>query len=102
MRLSQEELEIIEDLAATNYGATQIATYLSLDKKEFLKTWNDHESRVRHHYEKGKLTADFEINQKLLVNAKAGNITAAQIYEKNRDRVNTENLKQQIFFGSEL
>lgn len=102
MRLSQEELETIEDLAATNYGPSQIATYLSLDKREFLSAWNDPDSLVRHHYEKGKLTAEFEINQKLLDNARSGNITAAQIYEKNRDRVNTENLKQQIFFGSEL
>ena len=99
MKLSQEEFEMIEDLAASNYAPSQIATYLSLDKKEFLERWNDPESTVRHHYDKGKLTADFEINQKLLINAKSGNITAAQIFEKNRERVNVENLKQQIFFG---
>jgi hypothetical protein len=99
LRLSQEELETIEDLAASNYTPSQIAVYLSLDKKEFLELWNNPESTVRHHYEKGKLSADFEINQKLLDNARSGNITAAQIFEKNRDRVNVENLKQQIFFG---
>ena len=91
MKLSQEEFETIEDLAASNYAPSQIATYLSLDKKEFLERWNDPESTVRHHYEKGKLSADFEINQKLLTNA--------QIFEKNRERVNVENLKQQLFFG---
>ena len=99
MKLTEEEFETIEQLSATNYAPSQIATYLSLDKKAFLERWNDPDSTVRHHYEKGKLTADFEINQKLLDNARSGNITAAQIFEKNKERVNVENLKQQIFFG---
>ena len=101
MVLAQEEYGIIEDLAATNYGPDQIAMYLSLDKKEFRAEWENPDSKIRHHYDKGQLTADFEINQKLLDNAKSGNITAAQIFEKNRERVTVENLKQQIYFGTE-
>lgn len=99
MKLSQEELETIEDLAATNYGPDQIAMYLSLDKNEFRGEWQNTDSLVRHHYDKGILTADFEVNQKLLENAKSGNITAAQIFEKNRERTQMENLKRSIFFG---
>lgn len=97
--LSPEDFETIEDLAATNYGPDQIATYLSLDKKDFRAEWQNMESKIRHHYDKGCLTADFEINQKLLNNAKSGNITAAQIFEKNRERTQMENLKERIFFG---
>ena len=99
MNLSPEDFEAIEELSATNYGVDQIATYLSLDKKNFREEWDNPNSKIRHHYEKGKLSADFEINQKLLDNARSGNITAAQIYEKNRDRVQTENLKNQIYFA---
>lgn len=101
MDLSQEDFEIIEDLSATNYGPDQIATYLSLDKLDFRKEWENPESKIRFHYDRGRLTADFEINQKLLENAKSGNITAAQIFEKNMERIAVENLKEQIYFGSE-
>jgi len=94
--LTQEE--IIEQLAACNYSPKQIAQYLELDAAAFISKYEDKESDVRHHYDKGRLVAEFEINQKLLENAKSGNITAAQIFEKNRDRVHVENLKQQIFF----
>src|SRR5680860_1842452 len=97
--LSQEDFETIEDLAASNYGPDQVAKYLSLDKTDFREEWNNLKSKIRHHYDKGQLTAEFEINQKLLDNARSGNITAAQIFEKNRDRVQTENLKNQIYFA---
>ncbi|WP_027064580.1 hypothetical protein [Maribacter sp. Hel_I_7] len=101
MKLSQEEYEQIEDLSAANYGVDKIAMYLSLDKKEFRIDWENLNSLVRHHYDRGQLVADFEINQKLLENARSGNITAAQIFEKNRERVQVENLKEQIYFGTE-
>lgn len=97
--LTQEET--IEQLAAANYGVDQIALYLGIDKKEFRAEWENVESEIRHHYDRGQLVADFEINQKLLANAKSGNITAAQIFEKNRERVQVENLKEQIYFGTE-
>lgn len=99
MILSQEDFETIEDLAASNYGPDQVAKYLSLDKTDFREEWANLKSKIRHHYDKGQLTAEFEINQKLLDNARSGNITAAQIFEKNRDRVQTENLKKQIYFA---
>jgi len=93
--------EEIEQLAAANYSPEQIAIYQGKDKKEFLNAWNNLESKERLHYEKGRLVAEFEINQKLLDNAKSGNITAAQIFEKNRERVHVENMKKQIYFGTE-
>ena len=101
MKLSQEEYEQIEDLSAANYGVDKIALYLSQDKAEFRREWEKADSLVRHHYDRGQLVADFEINQKLLENARSGNITAAQIFEKNRERVQVENLKEQIYFGTE-
>tara|TARA_R110002049_G_scaffold294507_2_gene481160 strand:+ start:2374 stop:2679 length:306 start_codon:yes stop_codon:yes gene_type:complete len=101
MKLSQEEYEQIEDLSAANYGVDKIALYLSQDKAEFRREWEKEGSLVRHHYDRGQLVADFEINQKLLENARSGNITAAQIFEKNRERVQVENLKEQIYFGTE-
>ena len=101
VRLSQEEFEQIEDLAACNYSPEQIAKYLDINKADFMAAWYNHRHPVGHHYDRGQLIADAEINQKALETAKAGNLTAMQIYQKNRDTVKVENLKKQILFGGE-
>lgn len=93
--------DIIEKLAGCNYGPSEIAMYLDMSVKTFLAAWHDPKSAIRHHYEKGKLQADFEINQNLLDNAKTGNITAAQQYFKQADERRVEDLKQRIYYGSE-
>lgn len=94
--LSEEE--IIEKLAGCNYGPSDIALYLGVKRKEFMEKWNDTESTIRYHYDRGRLLARVNVNQKLLDNAASGNITAAQIYEKNRRAIEVENLRNQIFF----
>ena len=93
--------DIIEDLAACNYSPEQIADYLEVPRDVFLKKWYDKTSKERFHYDKGQLTADFEINQKQLDNAKSGNITAAQVYFKNADARKVDDLKKQVFYGFE-
>jgi hypothetical protein len=101
VRLSQEEFEQIEDLAACNYSPQQIAKYLDIPKPDFMQAWLNKNQPVRHHYDRGQLVADFEINQKALETAKAGNLTAMQIYQKNREQVRMQNLREQILFGGE-
>lgn len=101
MKLSQEELDEIEIMAACNYAPEKIALKLDVDKAEFMKAWFKKDSAVRYHYDRGQLVADFDINQKQLENAKSGNITAAQIYYKNAQAQKVENLKKQIFYGFE-
>lgn len=93
--------ETIEKLAGCNYGPRDIAKYLDLPFKEFLAAWKDKESVIRYHYERGRLVADFEVNEKLLDNAKSGNITAAQIYFKSAEEKKVESLKEEIFYGFE-
>ena len=101
--LSEEltEEQIIEQLAVCNYGPSDIALYLGLDKKKFLQEWNDLDSDIREHYDRGRLRAQALVNQKLLDNAQTGNITAAQIYEKNRAVTEVENLKRKIYMIEE-
>ncbi|AXP79180.1 hypothetical protein CJ739_80 [Mariniflexile rhizosphaerae] len=108
VKLLQEESDlllstedIIEKLAGCNYGPREIAMYLDMSEKTFMKAWLDKTSAIRHHYEKGKLEADFDINQKLLDNAKTGNITAAQQYFKQVEERKVQDLKAQIYYGSE-
>lgn len=101
IRLSQEELEELEDYAGCNYRPQQIAKVMGYDKAAFMQAWLDKNNLVRHHYDKGMLQAEFEVNKKSLETAKAGNLTAMQIWEKNKEATRVENLKEQILFGGE-
>lgn len=92
---------IIEKLAACNYGPKQIAMYLEMSEATFIKAFQDTKSAIRHHFEKGKLEADFDISQKLLDTAKTGNITATQQYLKMAETRDVEAKKQSIFYGFE-
>lgn len=92
---------IIEKLAACNYGPSDICMYLDMKRDVFMNAFNDPKSAIRHHYEKGKLEADFDISQKLLETATKGNITATQQYLKMREARDVETLKKRIFYGFE-
>lgn len=96
LKLSQEEFETIENLAATNYGPRDIALYLELDEPLFMQEFHDLSSTVRLHYNRGTLQASFEIDNKLLENAKTGNITAAQESKKAASKRAFENHKNRI------
>jgi hypothetical protein len=67
----------------------------------FLKLWYDRTSEVRTAYDRGQLQSEFLIHQKQLDLAKAGNITAAQIFLKESERIKTENIRNHILFGDD-
>lgn len=99
--LSEEELTVIEDLAACNYSPEKISLYLSADKKAFMQMWYDTESELRLAYDRGKLVSEFTINQKQLELAKSGNITATQIFLKESEKQHIDNIRNKILFGDE-
>lgn len=101
IRLTDEELTTIEDLAACNYSPAEIALYLDQPKKEFIAEWNKRESVVRLAYDRGKLVAKFQVNQKQQENAKSGNITAAQIFLKESKEEEAKNVLHKILFGDD-
>ncbi|MFP9114302.1 hypothetical protein ACLI1A_10175 [Flavobacterium sp. RHBU_3] len=97
--LDEEQYETIQQLAATNYSPERIALFLGINKQAFMHEWYDKDSQVRYRYDKGALESEFIINQKQLENAQAGNITAAQVFLKEAERIRIENVKKQILFG---
>lgn len=99
--LSDEQLVIVADLSACNYSPEKIALYLEVDKAQFLKAWYNHKSDIRTAYDRGQLESEFLINSKQLELAKAGNITAAQIFLKEQERVRVDNIRKRILFGDE-
>lgn len=102
LKFSEEEFTQIEDLAANNYSPEKIALYLDVDKKAFMALWFNKQSDVRHHYNRGQLVAEFEVNNKQKELAVAGNITAAQIFLAQKEKTNLDNIRNRIFFGYDV
>lgn len=97
IKLCEEEYADIEKLAGTGYTPEEIAMYLSVDPIEFKRQLAKEESTVRFHYNKGILTTNYEISEKLLENAKSGNITAVEIFQKRQEAVFVHNIKRKFF-----
>lgn len=101
LRFSEEELTTIEDLSGNNYSPERVALYLEVDKKDFMRVWYQKESEVRQRYDRGQLVSEFLVNQKQHELAKAGNITAAQIFLKESEKNRITNLRNLILFGDD-
>lgn len=97
LHLEEDQLQIIEQMAACNYTAESIAIYLSLDVDTFLVEFANQDSEVYRRYHKGQLQSNFEINNKLREGAIAGNLTQTQQFEKHKKQINIENLKNKFF-----
>jgi len=101
LKFSEEEMTAVHDLAGCNYSPEKIALYLDVDKKAFLQLWANKESEVRLAYERGKLIAEFNINNKQKELAEKGNITAAQIFLKESEKNEVNNIRNRILFGDD-
>ena len=102
LKLSQEEYEEIEDLAAIGYSDAKIALYFDIPHNDFKREFNNEKSLVRRHYNIGLTKADAAVGMTLVENAKLGNITAIQQLEKLRKKTKAELIKKQIYFPNEL
>lgn len=98
LKLSDEEFDTVAGLSAMNYSLHQMAIYLEIDFEEFEKARKQDKSKLQHYINKGKLETTFLINEKLKLNAEAGNITAAQEYVKAVSRVEVEAIKKKVLF----
>ena len=108
MELTPQQCSDIEQLAAINYGAGQIAMYLDVDAKEFRKDFSASVSdpsygpgNARYHYDRGKLITQAEIDKANLKRAKDGNLTSIQQWKKDAGNRRLENLKLQVFYDEE-
>ena len=57
--ISEEDLATIQNMAACNYGPSEIALQLGVKKKSFLALFHEQESEVRQAYDSGKLSTTF-------------------------------------------
>ena len=74
---------------------------IGVDKKSFLQLFANKESDVRQAYDAGKLNTTLAVMSKQKELAESGNITAAQIFIKESERIEFENLKNRVYFGED-
>jgi len=102
IHISDEDLETVFNMAACNYAPSDIALHLGVDKKLFLALYNNKESDVCQSYNAGKLSTNLAIMSKQKELAEGGNITAAQIFLRESERIEVENIKNRLLFGHEI
>ncbi|SFU48987.1 hypothetical protein SAMN05216480_10533 [Pustulibacterium marinum] len=98
LRLAQEEFDSIEQLAGVGYTPEKIAQYLDVDKELFMKRWHIKDSPIRYAYDKGALQTEFNTLNQQRELAESGNITAAQIFLKEKERIRIDNIRKQCLF----
>jgi hypothetical protein len=98
MKLLEEDLQQIEELAGCHYGPREIAVYLGAPVKLFMEAWLDKGSAIRESYDRGLLIAQAEIDLATLKSAKGGNLTAAQIWANRNKEQEFENIKNEILY----
>jgi hypothetical protein len=101
LEFSDDQYTDIHNLAGCNYSPERIALYLDVNKKAFMQLYRDPGNEVRRAYDRGKLIAEFNINNKQKELAEAGNITAAQIFLKEAERTEVNNIRNRILFGDD-
>lgn len=99
MDFTTEQIESIEKLAGLNYTIKQIALYLDIDPTILYREYVDKNSVFRYRFDRGRLIAQADVDQKLLTNAKNGNLTAMQQFEKIRIARHFENMRDQMING---
>jgi hypothetical protein len=101
LKFSVDELDAIEKLASLGYSRKQMAMYLEVSFKEFKKACETEGSEIDYRIKKGKLEADYLINEKLLESAKGGNITSGQEYRKAQAKIELEQFKSKMLYGED-
>lgn len=95
---TEEQIELIEQLAACNYVPSEIAVYFNVNKKEFLEVYRNPDSVLHQAYLRGRLKTKFAVVDKQRELAETGNLTAAQLYLKETKEIDIENLRNKVLF----
>jgi hypothetical protein len=76
LRLTDEQFEDLEKLAAIAFAPEKIAMYFGISETVFMEEFNKADSKIRFHFEKGVLQSVAKINMATLSRAKDGNLTS--------------------------
>lgn len=95
------EVETLESIAAIGYTPEKIAMYFGVNAEQFLHEFNQPNSRIRYHYNRGILIN--EANEAIATQSAAngGNATQAQRLDRIRFQIRFQELKERIIYGKE-
>ncbi len=96
--LTDEQLLEVEQMSAANFSIKQMAVFFRIKESEFRRYWNDPENEVRLAYERGSIQASFNIINKQRELAEGGNITAAQVFLKEKEAQKIENIRNSCLY----
>jgi len=95
--LDSQLLADVRKLASCNFGPSDIALKLGVNKSSFLNIWRDKKSSIREEYEGGRLDIQYIKLKALKKEVKSRNITAIQIHDKMVLETEFETKKKEIF-----
>lgn len=99
---SDADYDTIKSMAACNYLPSQIALQLGINKQSFLEEYNNTSSLVRQSYDAGVLATTFAIMNKQKDLAEGGNITATQIFLKEKDLNFNAIIRDRLLYGDDV
>ena len=97
--MTAEQIEVIESMAGSNFAPSDIAIYLGIDVKVFLADYDIEGSEVQQAYYRGQLQSKFLVINKQKDLAETGNITAAQIFLKESEKIEAKNILNKVLYG---
>lgn len=101
IKLTEDQLQEVEQLSGANHSVKDLALYFLLDEKQFEEAFNAENSIIKKHYDRGRLMVNAAINMKLFDSAKDGNITANQQLQKAAAYNKLENAKKRATLDQE-
>jgi hypothetical protein len=101
MELTTAEYKHVEDLAAINYSLEQIAMYLDMNFNSFLEAFSIPDSKIKYHYDRGKLITQAEIDKANLKKARDGSAASILQWKKDAMAQKLENVKKKVLYDNE-
>lgn len=95
--LTDDELEMIETLAAGGFDVEKIARVLDKDVRLFKRDFFTQGTPIYNAYHTALLREKSKVDAVLLENAQKGNLTAMQQYYKILEETKCENIRQELF-----
>lgn len=95
--LTQEEYDMCWDLASSGMDIVKIARVLEKDVRLFKRDWKRKGTPIYEAYYGGFLESKAAIDNVVKENAKNGNLTAIQQFDKRMEEQKLENLKEELF-----
>lgn len=96
---TEEQWEEFEHMAGAGFSIKKIAMYFKVNTAMLQDAYEQDESEVRFHYDRGQLMKEAKRDIELSKSADGGSITSIQILDKRVKERRIEDIKERILNG---